>query len=326
MFYFKPQNSYNPIFPTLPIIFNSYPFCKTEEPYDDVWVNECMKIKAKLEPGKIALVTGGSSGIGKALACGLVSRGLDIWLLAQRKDLLEETRLEVETHRTHPQQVISTVSADVSDWNQVRKAVQVITDKSGIPDLLVNSAGVTHPGYIQNLDLDIFSWMMEVNYFGTVYVTKELLPAMLKRGSGYIVNISSIAGFVGTFGYSAYGASKYAVRGFSDVLRAEMKLHNIGVSVVFPPDTQTPQLEYESGIKPPETKALAGNAKVMTAEAVAADIINGIEHGTYNILPGMDSKLIYWLSGKAGGLLSTYMDRSVAKASKNSTISKSQEA
>jgi 3-dehydrosphinganine reductase len=273
-----------------------------------------MKIKAQLMPGKIALVTGGSSGIGKAIACSLVERGMHVWLLAQRKDLLNSTRLEVETHRKNPDQQIATVSADVSDWDQVRKAIQFISENSGIPDLLVNSAGVTHPGYVESLDLNIFSWMMEVNYFGTVYVTKELLPSMIDRGSGYIVNISSIAGFMGTFGYSAYGASKFAVKGFSDVLRAEMKLHNVGVSVVFPPDTQTPQLEYESGIKPPETKALSGNTKVLSAEQVAAETISSIEKGKYNILPGFDGKLIYRLNGLFGGVLTAYMDSIVAKA------------
>jgi len=285
-----------------------------------------MKIKAKLEPGKTALVTGGSSGIGKALACELAKRGMDIWLLARHEDLLEEARKEVEKHRVTQAQTIYTISTDVAELDQVRKSIQQISENSGTPDLLINSAGVTHPGYVEELDPDIFTWNMNVNYFGTVYVTKEILPALIMRGSGYIVNISSIAGFLGTFGYSAYGASKFAVRGFSDVLRAEMKVHNIGVSVVFPPDTQTPQLEYESNIKPPETKALSGNAKVMSAGAVASEIIKGIERGTYNILPGFDSKLIYRLNWLAGNILTYFMDRIIAKTQKQSSISKSREA
>jgi 3-dehydrosphinganine reductase len=285
-----------------------------------------MKIKAQLKPGKVALVTGGSSGIGKAIACGLAERGMDVWLVAQRNELLDSARKEVETHRLDQNQVIATVSADVSNWTQVSKAVLTINEKSGAPDLLVNSAGVAHPGYVQDLDLDIFTWMMEVNYFGTVNVTKELIPAMLKRGSGFIVNISSVAGFVGTFGYTAYGASKFAVRGFSDALRAEMKLHNIGVALVFPPDTQTAQLEYETKIKPAETKALAGNTSVMKAEDVATEVIRGIERGKYLILPGFESKLIYRLNSIAGGGLAYYMDQVIAKASKRTNSSKAKEA
>jgi 3-dehydrosphinganine reductase len=215
---------------------------------------------------------------------------------------------------------------DVSEWAQVRKAVLLITETSGAPDLLVNSAGVAHPGYVQDLDLNIFTWMMEVNYFGTVYVTKEVIPAMLKRGSGFIVNISSMAGFIGTFGYTAYGASKFAVRGFSDALRAEMKLHNIGVALVFPPDTQTPQLEYETKIKPAETKALAGNTKVMTAEQVAVEIIKGIGRGKYLILPGFESKLLYRINGIWGGGLTYFMDQIIAKEYKRTKSMKVKEA
>lgn len=284
-----------------------------------------MKIKAMLKPGKVALVTGGSSGIGKAIACGLAERGMDVWLVAQRTDLLDSARKEVETHRKNPNQKICMVSADVSDWDQVRMAVKQVSEKSGPPDLLVNSAGVAHPGYVQELDLNIFTWMMEVNYFGTVYVTKEVLPAMLKRGSGYIVNISSVAGFLGTFGYTAYGASKFAVRGFSDALRAEMKLHGIGVSILFPSDTETAQLEYEGHYKPPETKALSGNTKTMSPDVVAYVTLKGIEQGRYIILPGLESKLIYVLNGIIGGGLSFYMDKIIAKASKKPISSHSKE-
>jgi 3-dehydrosphinganine reductase len=284
-----------------------------------------MKIKAKLEAGKVALVTGGSSGIGKAIACGLAKRGMHVWLVAQRKELLDLARLEVETFRQSESQRIDTVSADVSDLDQVRMAVKKIAEKSGHPDLLVNSAGVAHPGYVQELDLNIFSWMMEINYFGTVYITKEILPAMLERGSGYIVNISSMAGFLGTFGYTAYGASKFAVRGFSDALRAEMKLRGIGVSVIFPSDTETAQLEYETRFKPLETKALAGNTKVMSADEVAHETIKGIERGKYIILPGLETKVIYRLNGILGGGVPFIMDQIIAKAHEKSRLSRKNE-
>ncbi len=273
-----------------------------------------MKIKAILAPGKVAIVTGGSSGIGKAIACLLAERGMHVWLLAQRSELLDIARDEVESHRMNPDQRISTLSVDVSQLEEVHTAIQQIISVSGPPDLLVNSAGVAHPGYVQKLDINIFEWMMQVNYFGTVYTIKEVLPSMINRGSGYILNISSVAGFLGTFGYTAYGASKFAVTGFSSALRAEMRSHGIGVSVIFPVDTKTSQLEYENYFKPLETRALDTLSKVMSPEDVARDAIKGIERGRYTILPGFDSKLLYRINGIFGQELSYVMDQIVARA------------
>ena len=286
-----------------------------------------MKIKAKLEPGKVALVTGGSSGIGKAIACGLAERGMHVWLVAQRKDLLDSARIEVETHRKNQNQVIGTVSADVSDWDQVRMAVRQLSEKSGPPDLLVNSAGVTHPGYVEKLDLNIFNWMMEVNYFGTVYMTKEVLPVMLKRGSGYILNISSMGGIIGAFGYTAYAASKFAVRGFTDALRQEIGLLGIGVSILFPSDTDTPQLEYENNFKPPETKALGNLSGSMNATDVARVTLKGIERGKYLIIPNFEGNFWYLLNrllGSAGSNL--LLDQIIANARKKNNVSHVKEA
>ena len=285
-----------------------------------------MKIKAKLESGQVAIVTGGSSGIGKSIACSLVRRGMDVWLVAQRKDILDAARIEVETQRQNQNQKIGTVSADVSDIEQAQEAVEKVTQKSGPPDLLINSAGVAHPGYIQDLDINIFNWMMEVNYFGTVFMTKEVLREMLKRGTGYIVNISSMAGIISVFGYTAYGASKYAVKGFSDALRQEMKLHKIGVSVVYPSDTDTPQLEYENRIKPPETKALGSIGGSMSADEVAKETISGIERGRYMIIPGLEGKVFYHLNRLLGSGLNPIMDKIIADTVKKKNLSHQKEA
>ncbi len=257
---------------------------------------------------KVALVTGGSSGIGLAAACQLAAQGAHVWLVARRIELLNAARAALETARQTPQQTFGVVSADVADAGQVDQAVRQITSASGLPDLVINSAGVTHPGYVQDLSLEIFQQMMEVNYFGTVYMAKAVLPGMIARGSGHIVNISSMAGFIGTFGYTAYGASKYAVRGFSDALRAEVKPLGINVSIVFPPDTQTPQLDYENQFKPAETKALAGNVKPMSAEEVARIMLRDAARGRYIIIPGFEPKLIYWGLGLVGNGIYPIMD------------------
>jgi len=263
---------------------------------------------------KVALITGGSSGIGLATARLLAQRGANLWLVARNEQRLKEAQAEVTAACAHDHQFCHVTSADVSDAAQAQAAVAQVINTAGTPDLVVNCAGVARPGYFQELDLDVFRWMMEVNYFGTLHVIKAVIPAMIQRRSGHIVNVSSVAGFLGVFGYTAYGASKFAVRGLSDALRAEMKPLGIRVSVVFPPDTDTPQLAYESQFKPPETKALAGNTRIMSPEAVAQSIVRGVERGRYVIIPGLEANPLYRLSGLLGNLTYPIMDFMVARA------------
>jgi 3-dehydrosphinganine reductase len=261
--------------------------------------------------GRLALIAGGSSGIGLALAKLLVQEGAKVWLLARRKEGLESALRTLESVSGNGHGMLAT---DVSDWQQVQAAVQRVINEAGVPDLLINSAGVTHPGYVQDIPIEIFRQMMEIDYFGTVHTVKALLPAMLERGSGHIVNISSGAGYLGLFGYSAYGAAKYAVRGFSDVLRAEVKPLGLRVSVVFPPDTDTPQLAYENQFKPFETRAITGNGGVLSAEKVANDILRGVKRGQYVIVPGLENHLAYLLSGLLGNAVYLIMDAMVTDA------------
>jgi 3-dehydrosphinganine reductase len=247
---------------------------------------------------KVVLVTGGSSGIGLAAAKLLAAAGAQVWLAARRRELLVLALKEVEASRQDSSQRCGFVSADVSLPEQAARLVKEVTEIVGTPDVIINSAGITQPGYVQDLSLEVFEELMKVNYFGTVYVTKAALPAMLARGSGHIINISSMAGYLGVFGYSAYGATKFAVTGFSEVLRAELKPHGIRVSVAFPPDTDTPQLAYEEPFKPAETKAVSGNAKALSAEQVAGAILKQAEKGHCLIFPGTDSRLFYLLNSK----------------------------
>lgn len=264
--------------------------------------------------GVHALVTGGSSGIGLAVARQLAEEGAHVLILARDPDKLAEAAEAIKDACQLEGQSVETVSADVSDLEQVERALAPIMNADQVPDLLINSAGVAHPGYAEDLDLEIFHWMMDVNYFGTVHITQTLLPAMVARGSGHIVNISSIAGFLGVFGYTAYSGSKFAVRGYSDVLRAEMKRKGIHVSVVFPPDTLTPQLTYENKFKPAETVALDGNVKPVTPESVARAILKGVAKRRYIIAPGFDGKFLYWLSGVLGTATYPLMDFMVSRA------------
>lgn len=245
---------------------------------------------------QIVLVTGGSSGLGLELARQLSQEGAHVWLAARRKELLESALETVTAAKISAEQRFGMSSVDVSDAEQAKSVVQQVTQAIGLPDLVINSAGVAQPGYVQDLDLDLFHWMMNVNFFGTVNVDKAVIPGMIQRGSGHMVNICSAVEFLAAFGYSAYAASKFALKGFSDILRSEMKPHGIRVSIVFPSDVDTPQLAYETSYQPLETQALAPFRSVMTPSAVARATLRGIARGQYFILPGFDSKLMYELT------------------------------
>lgn len=263
--------------------------------------------------GKKVLITGGSSGIGLELARQLQALGSQVTLLARDPAKLDAAKTTLLKIRPTDVRVIP---VDVSDENALTYALQDIISGINLPDILVNSAGFSHPGYVEELPLDVFRSSMETNFLGTVAVTKALLPGFLVRGSGHVVNLSSLAGVIGTFGYSAYGASKFAIRGFSDVLRAEMKPRGIKVSVVFPPDTETPQLHWEAQYKPIETQILAGSDKPLPVSLVARTILEGIAKGRYVIVPGTMAKIQYWLATHTTGLAYWIMDQLIADARK----------
>jgi 3-dehydrosphinganine reductase len=155
--------------------------------------------------------------------------------------------------------------------------------------------------------------MMDLNYFGAVHMVQALLPDMLARGSGYIVNFSSMAGFLAPFGYTAYVPSKYAVRGFSDSLRLELKPLGIRVSVVFPPDTDTPGMAAENKTKPYETLE-AFSSKLAAPTHVARGVLRGMQRRQYVILPGTDASITYRLVFLAGNAIYPIFDMLLAQA------------
>jgi len=258
--------------------------------------------------GKFAFITGGTSGIGYALAEKLVQQGCHVAILARHAEMLESAVISLVKLRINEQQNIIPIQADVVKRDELNSKLEEFITQYGIPDIVINCAGVAHPGTFSALKPEIFDWMMDVNYFGTVNVLKNFVSAMQKRRSGTIVNISSIAGFIGLYGYTAYGASKFAVSGFSDALRSELKPYGIQVSVVFPPDTQTPQLEYESQFKPFITKELSSSTNLMSSEKVAEIILKQVAQKKYIIIPGSEGKLLYFLHNLLGGKFYPLLD------------------
>ncbi|XP_031562922.1 3-ketodihydrosphingosine reductase-like [Actinia tenebrosa] len=238
--------------------------------------------------GKHTVITGGSSGIGKALAIELAKVGANITLLARNEERLAKAKAEIEKHLLEGRKV-QTFSVDLSsDIKQVEKAFDEVYSTFGPVDVLFNCAGYATCGVFEETNIEDFKNMMNTNYFGSVYPTYVTIKNMKQRKQGHIVFVSSMGGQLGIFGLTAYSASKFAVRGFAESLFMEVKPYNIGVSVVFPPDTDTPGFENENKLKPEETKLICSSGGLFSPESVAKNIISGVESRKFLISCGLD--------------------------------------
>jgi 3-dehydrosphinganine reductase len=269
--------------------------------------------------GRRALISGGSSGIGAAIAADLVRSGAHVFLLARHADRLKQTAESLRGFAKNADQKIDFAAADVTAADQVAAAVAQCEQRLGPVDLLVSSAGITHPGYAEDLPLESYRAQMDTNYMGTVHLVKAALPFMIPRKSGWIVALSSAAGLKGVFGYAGYCASKFAVLGFSEALRAELVRHGIGVTVVCPPDTRTPMLAAETPLRPPETAYLAAQGKVLEVGDVARAALRGVERGKFLVAPGFDTKFLRFANGVAPGAIDWMFDRMVRTAQREKT-------
>nr|WP_250121431.1 SDR family oxidoreductase [Chroococcidiopsis sp. CCMEE 29] len=260
-----------------------------------------------------AIITGGSSGIGKATAQLLASEGAHISIIARTTTKLEAAKAEIEAASRYPDQRVVIISADVADRVQAEQAINTAINQIGAPDLLIISSGIAHPGYFQELPIEVFERTMAINYFGSLYTIRAALPVMEQRQQGHIVLISSGAGLIGIYGYTPYSPSKFALRGLAESLRGELKFSGVDISIVYPPDTDTPQLEQENKTKPIETKTIARSAKTWSAEDVAHVIVSGIKKKSFTIAPGLEMTLLARLHSLLAPAINWYFDQLVAK-------------
>jgi 3-dehydrosphinganine reductase len=256
------------------------------------------------------LVTGGSSGIGRAFVRRMADLGARVSVIALPDDDLASIRDELRQQSAR----FATEGADVTDRDALHSAVNRLTGELGPCDVLLTCAGIAHPGYFERLDDTIFRRTMEVDYFGTLHAMRALVPSMIERRRGSVVGISSTAGLVGIFGYTPYAPAKFAMRGLLKSLRCELAPYGVHVGCVCPADTDTPQLAYENRFKPPETRAISGQIKPLSADRVAAAIIRGIERREFLIAADWQTREIARTSGLLRGTFFAYFDRRVRKA------------
>lgn len=263
------------------------------------------------------MITGGSSGIGLAFAKRVAACGGHLTLVARRKALLIQARtmiLEIA-----PDARVSLIPLDITNKTAVEDVVTRHIQDHGDIDILVNNAGLAGPGRFTELPDSAFRDLMDVNYFGAVYITRAILPHLLKRRSGHILNVSSIAGLLAIYGYTAYAASKFALHGFSQALRAEVAPFGIRVSICFPPDTDTPLLASESQFEPPETRAIAGTIRPISPMKVADAMVRGAAKGRFEIYPDVSSRFAALGQRLVPGILRWSCDQILKKADQTET-------
>ena len=180
--------------------------------------------------GRKALITGGGKGIGRALAIALAQEGVDIALMGRSAGSLEEVAKELNNTGVK----VAYATADVSDMNAVNTAVTHLTKELGDIDILINNAGIAAFGGFMELEPAQWEQIIQVNLMGVYYVTRAILPGMIERKTGDIINISSTAGQRGAPLTSAYSASKFGLLGLTESLMLEVRKHNIRVSALTP--------------------------------------------------------------------------------------------
>ncbi len=265
----------------------------TAERGRDAWHSGQVNVKDL--GGKIAVVTGAGSGIGRALALALAREGVRLALADVDEPGLNETLSQLEsTGATASLHVV-----DVADKMAVNKLADDALEMYDHVDIVVNNAGVSISGTVAELHTDEIAWLMNVNFWGVVHGTKSFLPALVCRPEAAIVNISSLFGLWGPPGQSAYAASKFAVRGFSESLRAELATTSVRVITVHPGGVKTAIAKNARVAR--EADAIAAAKRLQQfeqrflttpPEEVADEIVDAIRDNRERVVAGSDASRI----------------------------------
>lgn len=252
--------------------------------------------------GKRCLITGAASGIGRATALAAGAKGADLFLT----DINEEGLATVASEIGEKGGTVSYLcAADISDHNAVVALAADIHAAHPSMDVVMNIAGVSTWGTIDRLEHRDWRKMIDINLMGPISVLESFVAPMIEAGrGGHIVNVSSAAGLFGLPWHAAYSASKFGLRGVSEVLRFDLRRHNIGVSLVCPGAVRTPLIGTVEirGVdrQSPTVEGLVRGfeKRAVDPEHVAKKILNGIERNRYMVFTSADIKLVYWLQRK----------------------------
>lgn len=245
---------------------------------------------------KVVVITGAGSGIGRALAVNLAGKGARLALSDVNEEGLGET-VELAVKAGSPD--VHTARLDVADKAAFASYATEVAEHFGQVNVVINNAGVALAGDAVDLSYEDMEWIVGINFWGVVYGTKEFLPHLIASGDGHVVNLSSLFGLLAMPGQSAYNATKFAVRGFTEALREEMLIsgHKVGVTSVHPGGIKT-AIARSARVSDKEDKAATAKlfdeklAK-MTPERAAEIIVKGITKNQARVLVGLDAHALH---------------------------------
>jgi 3-dehydrosphinganine reductase len=266
--------------------------------------------------GKRVFISGGSEGLGRAVAVQLAAAGAHVCVAARRQGPLDEAVSAMKAV-SKGDTVLTAIAVDVTDPAAVMAAASEAISRLGGVDLLICNQGFAHTGRVVDLPIEDFRRLMEVNYLGHAYVCRAFAPHFQQQKSGTMVLVSSAFGYFGAYGWTAYCASKWAIVGFAEALRQEMLLSNVAVKVFYPGTTETPGLEKENADKPKVVWEFEHNNAfnvVRSADDVAKRLLAAAEGRRFENPSGWDGWLSFLASRWMPGLVRWLNDGDLRKA------------
>lgn len=239
--------------------------------------------------GKTIVVTGGGSGMGRELVLELAKRGARVAAVDINKEaVLETARLAPES-----KEKISTHVVNITEREAIEKLVDEVKEFHGTVDGIINNAGIIQPFIdVNDLGYDKIDQVMNVNFYGTLYMVKSFLPELLKRPEAHILNVASMGGFLPVPGQSIYGASKAAVKLMTEGLHSELTDTNVGVTIAFPGAIKTNIMKNSKVERKATTDTSGKEYKLTLADDAAKIMIDAIESNAYRVMVGNDAKIM----------------------------------
>ncbi len=237
-------------------------------------------------------ITGAASGMGLMTAKQLAARGASIVCLDRTPSA--DSLAQIQAACISPKQLVRGFRLDVSRRADVLARIAEVAAECGAPDMLVHMAGIGGVGEFLDMPFEQFDQMLQINLYGTRHICEAVLPLMLQRGHGKLVLAGSLGGVVPVFGYTAYGTSKFAVLGFAQCLRYELKPRGIDVLCFCPGEVATPGLAAEREATHPATRAMKLIGGTLPPEQAIDGLLQGIRRNRFMIVPGWKNRLTHW--------------------------------